>query len=391
MSLHGEEVVIVAAARTPIGRGHPERGALRDVHPNELLGAAMTAAVERAGIAPQAVDLAVAGCVNQVGEQMMNTARNAWLQAGLPVETAAQTLDAQCGSSQQAVGAAASLIASGAHDVVLAAGVEQMSRIPIDAGWQAAAAADLGTPLPPALLERYELAGQGLAAEAVTDLWGLTRAELDALALRSHRLAARAADEGRFARELVPVATPDGVVDADQGIRRDTTAERLAQLPAAFRADGRITAGNSSQISDGAAAVLLASRRQAERLGLTPRAIVVDHVIVGVDPVTMLTGPIPATRRLLERNGLAVGDVDLFEVNEAFAPVVGGWLAEVGAELDRTNVNGGAMALGHPLGASGARLVTTLVHELERADRELGVVTMCCAGGLGTGTLIRRI
>jgi acetyl-CoA acetyltransferase family protein len=390
-ALGGAEVAIVSAARTPIGRGHPEKGVFRDVHANELLGTAYRAAIARAGVEPAAVDAVVAGCVLQHGEQMLNVGRNAWLQAGLPVETPATTIDCQCGSSQQAVATAAAQIASGAHDVVLAAGVEHMGHLPIDVGWRATEALELQTPWPQPLLERHALVGQGEAAERLADRWSLSREQLDALALRSHRLAAQAAEEGRFAREIAPVATPGGTVDADQGIRSDTTLERLGELRPAFRPDGRITAGNASQISDGAAAVLLASRARADDLGLEARAVVLDHVLVGVDPVAMLTGPIDATQRLLERTGLRIGDVDLFEVNEAFAPVLAGWAHEVGADMERVNVNGGAMALGHPLGASGARLVTTLLHELERADREIGLVTMCCAGGIGTATLIQRV
>jgi acetyl-CoA acetyltransferase family protein len=263
-----------------------------------------------------------------------------------------------------------------------------MGHVPL--GAKETVAETFGTPFPPELLERYQLVSQGVAAEAVADKWEIGRAELDELALRSHRLAARATDEGRFEREIVAVDTPDGAVATDQGIRPDTSLEALAGLKPAFVEDGRITAGNSSQISDGAAAVLLMSADRAAALGLAPRARIVDQTLTGVDPVLMLTGPISATQQLLERNGMAIGDVDLFEVNEAFAPVVAAWGRELQADMDRVNVNGGAMALGHPLGSSGARLITTLLHELERADRETGLVTMCCAGGLGTGTLIAR-
>jgi acetyl-CoA acyltransferase len=387
-ALQGREVVIVGAARTPIGRGHPERGCFRDVHPNELLGATYCAVLERSGVDPEAVDAVVTGCVQQYGEQMLNIGRNAWLQAGLPPETPASTVDAQCGSAQMAVNVAAALIAAGAHDVVIGAGVEHMGHVPLGAGWKFADA--FGTPWPQPLLDRYELVPQGIAAELVAARWEISRYELDELSLRSHRLAARATDEGRFEREVVPITTNGATVAVDQGIRRDTSLEALSALRPAFAEHGKVTAGNASQISDGAAAVLLMTRRKAEQLGLTPRAQVVDQAMTGVDPVLMLTGPIPSTRALLERSGLTIDDIDRFEINEAFASVVAAWQREVGADMDRVNVNGGAIALGHPLGSSGARLITTLLHELERSDLELGLVTMCCAGGLGTGTLLRR-
>jgi acetyl-CoA acyltransferase len=386
---HGREVVIVEAARTPIGRGHPEKGDFRDTHPNELLGATYTAVLERSGVDPAAVDAVHAGCVQQYGEQMLNIGRTAWLQAGLPVQTPAATVDAQCGSSQQAVNTAAALIASGVHDVVIGAGVEHMGHVPLGAGWRTTE--EFGTPWPPELLERYELVPQGIAAERVAERWEISRRELDELGLRSHRLAARATDDGRFEPEIVPIKVDGRTVSADQGIRRDTTLEALAELKPAFEPEGKVTAGNASQISDGAASVLLMAADKARELGLTPRARVVDQVLTGVDPVLMLTGPIPSTQLLLERNGMTIDDVDRFEVNEAFASVVAAWQREVGADMERVNVNGGAIALGHPLGGSGARLITTLLHELERSDAEVGLVTMCCAGGLGTGTLIQRV
>jgi acetyl-CoA acyltransferase len=388
---HGREVVIVEAARTPIGRGHPEKGDFRDVHPNALLGATYTAVLERSGLDPAEVDAVHAGCVQQFGEQMLNIGRNAWLQAGLPMETPATTVDAQCGSSQQAVGTAAAAIAAGVHDVVIGAGVEHMGHLPLGTGWKAADELDLGTPWPDELLERYELVPQGIAAERVAERWEVSRHELDELGLRSHRLAAQATDDGRFEQEIVPIEADGQTVSIDQGIRRDTTLEALAGLKPAFEADGKVTAGNASQISDGAAAVLLMAAEKAQELGLTPRARIVDQALTGVDPVLMLTGPIPSTRVLLERNGITIDDIDRFEVNEAFASVVAAWQREVGADMERVNVNGGAIALGHPLGGSGARLITTLLHELERSDTELGLVTMCCAGGLGTGTLIQRV
>ena len=380
------EVVIVSAARTPIGRGHSEKGAFKDVHPNVLLGETYRAVVERAGIDPSLVEEVVAGAVNQVGEQSNNIARNAWLQAGLPIETPAITVDRQCGSAQSAVGIAAAQIAAGFHDVAIGAGVEHMGRIPM--GTNATVA---GTPFPPELMERYGLIPQGLSAELIAERWEIPRSEMDELGLRSHQLAHRATDEGRFEKEIVPIAVNGHSVVADQGIRPDATLEAMAALKPAFKPDGRITAGNASQISDGAAAVLLMSREKADELGVRPMARIVDQSAVGVDPVMMLTGPIPATQKLLERNGMTVDDVDLFEINEAFSSVVAAWQRELRPDTDRVNVNGGALALGHPLGSSGARLITTLVHELERSGKEWGLVTMCTAGGTGTGTLLQRV
>jgi acetyl-CoA acetyltransferase family protein len=385
----GREVVIVEALRTPIGRGHPEKGWLKDIHPNELLGTCFTELVARAGIDPAEVEDVVAGCVQQIGEQSWNVARNAWLQAGLPIETAATTVDRQCGSAQQAVNFGAALIAAGIHDVVIGSGVEHLGRIPMGVGFQFAEV--VGSPWPPALMEKHALVPQGLSAELIAERWEIPRAELDELAVRSHRLAQRATEEGRFEREIVPLQTDGATRVTDQGIRPDTNLETLATLKPAFKPDGRITAATSSQISDGAAAVLMMSREKAEQLGCEPRARIVDQTTVGVDPVTMLTGPIPATRKLLARNGMTMGDVDLVEVNEAFASVVAAWRRELEPDMDRVNVNGGAMALGHPLGSTGARLLTTLLHELERSDSEIGLVTMCCGGGLGTGTLIQRL
>ena len=387
--LGGREVVVVEAVRTPIGRGHPEKGDFRDVHPNMLLGATYTEVIRRSGIDADAIDTIIVGCANQYGEQMRNIGRNAWLQAGLPVEVPACTVDARCGSSQEAVNVAAALIAAGAHDVVIGAGVEHMGHVPL--GLTTTLADELGTPWPPELLARYELVPQGIAAERIAERWEIPRHELDELGLRSQQLAARATDESLFEREIVPIETDGCTVAVDQGIRRDTTLERLAALPPAFEADGKVTAGNASQISDGAAAVLLMAAETARELGLTPRARIADQAMTGVDPVLMLTGPIPTTRAILERNGMRIDDIDRFEVNEAFASVVAAWSREVGPDMERVNVNGGAIALGHPLGATGARLITTLLHELERSDSEVGLVTMCCGGGLGTGTLLQRV
>src|SRR4051812_384788 len=398
MPQSGREVVIVEAVRTPVGRGHPEKGYYRHVHPNALLGTCFTEVIERAGIPGAAVEDVIGGCVQQYGEQMFNVTRNAWLQAGLPIETPATTVDRQCGSAQQAVNFAAALVASGVHDVVIGGGVEHMGHVPMGIGFKWTE--DVGSPWPPALMERYALVPQGLSAEMIADKWELPRHELDELAVRSHQLAHQATEEGRFEREIVPFAVNGDTHVADQGIRPDTTLEKLSSLKTAFPDAGkyvggeenlRITAGNSSQISDGAAAVLLTTREKADALGLKPRARILDQTTVGVDPVIMLTGPIPATKKLLERNKMQIGDIDLFEVNEAFSSVLAAWRRELDPDMDRVNVNGGAIALGHPLGSTGARLITTLLHELERSDKEIGLVTMCCGGGLGTGTLIQRV
>jgi len=385
----GREVVIVEAVRTPIGRGHPEKGYYKDTHPNELLGRCFTEVIERAGIDAGEVEDVIAGCVQQIGEQSFNVARNAWLQAGLPIEAAATTVDRQCGSAQQAVNFGAALIAAGVHDVVIGSGVEHLGHIPM--GVTFSMVDQVGTPFAPALMEKHNLIPQGLSAEMIADRWEIPRSALDELAVRSHRLAQQATEEGRFEREIVPFQTNGDTRYVDQGIRPGTNLEALAQLKPVFKPDGKVTAGTSSQISDGAAAVLLMSRDKADALGVRARARIVDQTTVGVDPVIMLTGPIPATRKLLARNGMAIGDIDLIEINEAFAPVVAAWRRELDPDMDRVNVNGGAIALGHPLGSTGARLLTTLLHELERSDQETGLVTMCCGGGLGTGTLIQRV
>ena len=389
MSQQGREVVVVEAVRTPIGRGHPEKGIFKDIHPNELLGRCYRELLDRSGVDASEVEDVIAGCVMQFGEQGVNVARNAWLQEGLPIETAAATVDRQCGSAQQAVNFGAALIAAGIHDVIIGSGVEHMGHLPFAAGLKTQQ--EFGTAFPPALLEKHNIVGQGLGAEMIAEQWEVPRSELDELALRSHQLAARATEEGRFERETIPFAVNGDTHVADQGIRADTSLEKLAQLKPAFKEDGRITAGNSSQISDGAAALLLMSREKAEQLGVRPRARIVDQTTVGVDPITMLTGPIPATAKILERNGMAIGDLDVIEINEAFAPVVAAWAREHKPDMDRVNPRGGAMALGHPLGSTGARLLTTLLHEMEDEDRETGLVTMCCGGGLGTATLVQRV
>jgi acetyl-CoA acyltransferase len=385
----GREVVIVEAVRTPVGRGHEEKGYYKDVHASNLLAKVYAEVIERAGIDPAEVEDVVAGCVQQFGEQGINIARNAWLEAGLPIETPATTVDRQCGSGQQAVNFAAAMVASGVHDVMIGGGVEHMGHISF--ADSASVMQEHGFAFSPRLMERYNLVPQGISAEMIADKWEIPRSELDEIGLRSHQLAAKATEEGRFEREIVPFAVNGDTYVTDQGIRPDTSLEKLSQLKPAFKEDGKITAGNSSQVSDGAAAVLLMTREKADALGLTPRARIFDQTTVGVDPVIMLTGPIPATRKLLERNGMAMDDIDLVEVNEAFASVVAAWRRELEPDMDRVNVNGGAIALGHPLGSSGARLITTLLHEMERSDKEMGLVTMCCGGGLGTGTLIERI
>jgi acetyl-CoA acyltransferase len=385
----GREVVIVEAVRTPIGRGHEEKGYYKDVHPSTLLAKTYGELVERAGIDASEVGDVITGCVNQFGEQGLNIGRNAWLEAGLPITTPATTVDRQCGSAQQAVNFAAALIASGVTDVAIGSGVEHMGHISFADVYSVME--QHGVAFSPHLMEQYNLVPQGISAEMIADKWEIPRSELDEIGLRSHQNAHKATEEGRFEREIVPFSVNGDTHVTDQGIRPDTSLEKLAELKPAFKEDGKITAGNSSQISDGAAAVLLMAREKAEALGLTPRARVVDQTTVGVDPVMMLTGPIPATQRLLERNEMKISDIDLIEINEAFASVIAAWRRELEPDMDRVNVNGGAIALGHPLGSTGARLITTLLHELERSDKETGLVTMCCGGGLGTGTLIQRV
>jgi acetyl-CoA acetyltransferase family protein len=388
-ALEGREVVIVEAARTPIGRGHKEKGYYKDTHPNVLLGAAYKGVIERSGIDPAQVENVIAGCVQQFGPQGLHVGRNAWLQAGFPIETSATTIDLQCGSAQQAVNLAASQIASGVHDVVIGGGVEHMGMLPFSAGMKTQE--DFGYAFTPELMERHNIVGQGMGAELIAEEYEVTRKDCDELGVRSHQLAHQATEEGRFEREIIPMQVNGDTYVSDQGIRPGTDLETLSGLKTVFKENGVVTAGNASQISDGAAAVLLMSAEKAAELGLTPRARIVDQTTVGCDPVKMLEGPIPATAKILERNSMSINDIDLFEVNEAFAPVVAAWRRVHNPDMDRVNVNGGAMALGHPLGSTGARLITTLLHELERSDKEIGFVTMCCGGGLGTGTLIQRV
>jgi acetyl-CoA C-acetyltransferase len=388
------DVYIVEAVRSPLGR---RRGGLAGLHAADLLGAVQRAAIERAGIDPAEVGQIVGGCVSQVGEQAFDVARTAWLSAGLPLEVPATTVDSQCGSSQQASTLAAGLIGSGLEEVVLSCGVESMSRIPLGANF---ADKSLGRPVPKSYLARYAFRSQFQGAELIAQEYGITRDEADRFGLRSQQLAQRAWAEGRFEREVVPVEAP--VLDAegqpteerrsiarDEGLR-ETSLEKLATLKPVLEG-GIHTAGSASQITDGAAAVLLASEEAARRLGLRPRARIVDSVLVGVDPVTMLKGPMPATRKLLARTGLAIEDMDVCEVNEAFASVVLAWQKECGPGPERVNPNGGAIALGHPTGATGDRLLTTALHELERTSGRYALVSMCCGGGLGTGTILERV
>jgi acetyl-CoA C-acetyltransferase len=389
------DVVIVEAVRSPVGR---RGGGLSGMHPADLLGVVLNELVQRSGIDPTAVDQVVTGCVSQIGAQSFNIGRTAWLAAGLPQSTAATTVDSQCGSSQQATNLATALVAAGVVDVAVASGVEVMSRVPI--GSNSSKKLGFGVPIPKTYFGRYEFTSQFEGAERIADKWHVTRADADHFGLSSQQKAAQAWAEGRFDSQVVPVDAPvlddEGKptgetqrVARDEGLR-ESSLEALGQLKAVARPDGVHTAGSSSQISDGAAAVLLTTPEKAAELGLTPRARVLDTCLVGVDPVLMLTGPIDATHRLLSRTGLSLDDVDLVEINEAFASVVLAWQREFGADPERTNPNGGAIALGHPLGGTGAILVTKALHELERTDKSLGLVTMCCGGGLGTGTILER-
>ncbi len=386
----GREVVIAEAVRTPIGRSHPEKGWFREVHPNAMLAACYQDLIARSGIAPSVVEDLIIGCTAPFGEQSRNIGRNAWLQAGFPPEVPATTLDRRCGSAQTAVNFAAALVSSGAHDVVIAGGVEHMGRIPMNS--PAEISKLYGDPWPAELRDRYDFVSQGESAELIADRWGITRTEMDEFAVRSHARAAEAADAGRFVDEMVQMELDGEVRYRDQSIRPETSLDTLARLQPVFRPEyGQITAGTSSPICDSAAAVLLCTREAAEAHGLRIRARIADQTTVGVDPIIMLTGPIPATHKLLDRNGLTVDDIDLFEVNEAFSSVVLAWQHELKPDMDRVNVNGGAIALGHAVGATGARLIATILAEMERRGSHLGLVTMCCGGGLGTGTLIERV
>jgi acetyl-CoA acyltransferase len=390
MSQLGRDALIIEAVRTPVGRGHPEKGELRDIHPTDLLGRTFVEVVRRSGIDASEVDNVLAGCVYQVGEQAQGVTRNAWLQKGLPETTGATTLDIRCGSGQQAVNLGALSISGGADNVVVAGGVEHMGRVGFRVNDDSQKL--YGSGISRELRDRFALVSQGEAAELLADKWDISREAMDEFAVESHARANAASVEGRFAREILALETPRGVMTIDQCIRPGTNMESLAELSPVFRIKGgRVTAGNSSPTSDGAAAILLASRDKATELGLRPRARIVDQVTLGVDPITMLTGPIDATRRILARNGMAIGDLDAIEINEAFASVVIAWQRELQPDMAKVNPRGGALALGHPLGATGARLITTLLHQLEDSDGQWGLVTMCCGGGLGIATLIERI
>ncbi len=386
-----QEVVILSAVRSPIGR---RKGGLSGLHPADLLGAVQRAAVERAKIDPAQVGQIVGGCVSQVGEQSFNIARTAWLAQGLPLEVPATTIDSQCGSSQQATTLAAGMIGAGIEDVVLACGVEMMTRVPLGSNMAGA------SPLPRSYRDHFAFASQFQGAEMIAKEYGITREDTDRFGLRSQQHAIQAWKEGRFEREVQPIEAPvldeDGkptgemrTVSRDEGLR-ETSLEKLAQLKP-VEPGGVHTAGTSSQVSDGAAAVLLASPARAKALGIKPRARIVATTLVGVDPVTMLKGPIPSTRKVLRQTGLSMRDMDVSEVNEAFASVVLAWEKELKPNPERVNPNGGAIALGHPTGCTGARLITTALHELERTGGRYGLIAMCCGGGLGTGTIIERL
>ena len=392
------DVVIVDAVRSPIGK---KNGSLATSHPVDVLGAVLVSVLERSGLDSAAVGQVIGGCINKVGAQAMSVTRTAWLASGGSIDVACTTVDSQCGSSQYAVNLATSLIGSGSEDVVIACGVENLSRIPIGADASAGAAAGMGKPINQRYRQRYEWASQFEGAERIADKYGISRADCDALGFESQVRAARALAEGRFDQQLVPIDVE--VLDAN-GVRtgetmrferdeipRDTSLERLAQLKPVARPDGVHTAGTASQIADGASAVLMMSAERAEQLGLRPLARVIGTALVGCDPVLMLEGPIPATRKLLAGAGLSMDDIDVTEINEAFAAVVLAWAKEVGADLAKVNPNGGAISLGHPLGGTGGFLVTKTVHELQRTGGRYGLVTMCCGGGLGTGTLLERI
>jgi acetyl-CoA C-acetyltransferase len=379
------QAYIVGAVRTPVGR---RNGGLAGVHPVDLAAHVLTELMDRTGADAAAVEDVIMGCVSQIGPQSLDIARNAWLSAGLPENVPGVTIDRQCGSSQQAVHFAAQGVLSGTQDVVVAAGVESMSMVPM--GSSVLLAMDKGMPLPfgAGWGSRYgdQEISQFRGAQLICEKWGISRRQLEEFALQSHQRAIRAIDEGRFEREITPVAG----VTADEGPRRDTSLEKMASLTP-LREGWELTAATASQISDGAAALLIASEAAVERYGFTPRARIAALAVTGADPVFMLTGPIPATEQVLAKAGLAVGDIDVFEVNEAFAPVLLAWSAETGASLEKTNPNGGAIALGHPLGATGAILATKMLHELERTGGRYGLQTMCEGGGQANATIIERV
>ncbi len=377
--------VIVGAVRTAVGR---KNGKLSGVRPDDLLALALKEVVARTKVDPNEVEDVVVGCVDQVGEQGFNIARNAALIAGFPLDVCGTTLDRMCGSGQQAANFCAMGVMAGQYDTVIAGGVENMTRVPMGSNGQGPG----DGPISPKLSERYNIIPQGLSAELIAEKWGLKREELDEFSAQSHEKAGRAIAEGRFKREIVPVTLPDGsVLDTDEGVRVPVNREKMASLAPSFKTDGVITAANSSQISDGAAALLLMSEAKAKALGLKPRARVVATALAGVDPTIMLTGPIPATQRVLKKAGMTLDQIDLFEINEAFASVVLAWEREFHPDMARVNANGGAIALGHPLGCSGAKLMTTLLHELERTGKRYGLQTMCIGFGQGIATIIERL
>ncbi|GAB4516597.1 MAG: thiolase family protein [Anaerolineae bacterium] len=384
-----QEVVIVEAVRTAVGR---RNGAFREVHPAKLGSRALCEVLARANVDPSLIEHVIYGCVSQVGEQTFNIARNVVLDAELPINIPATTVDFQCGSSQQAVHLGAAMIAAGQLEVMVAGGVENMSRVPMGSS--------MGTngqsPFTERIMANHNMIPQGISADKIAKQWGISREKVDQIGYESHMKAARATQNGHLAREIVGMEGLDKegnpiLLTQDEGIRPNADLAKMAQLENVFLEDGVTTAGNSSQISDGAAAVLLMSAEKARELGLKPRARIVATATVGSDPHLMLTGPIEATRKVLARAGMSLNTIDLFEVNEAFAAVIGMWEQEIGADMSRVNVHGGAIAIGHPLGASGARLMTTLLHALETHDKTFGLQTMCCGGGMGTGTIIERL
>ncbi len=382
--------VIIDAVRTPLGR---RNGKLKDIHPVDLAAHVLRALIERNGLDPELVEDVIMGCVMQVGEQAANVGRNAALAAGFPETVPGTTVDRQCGSSQQAAHFAAQGVIAGAYDVVIAAGVECMTRVPMGASM---AGGTVGFPFGPKMTSRFpDLVPQGISAEMIAEKWSISREDNDGFSLESHRRAARATEEGRFDREIVPVmvAGEDGEVEmrVDEGFRPDSTLEKLATLKPAFKEDGVVTAANSSQITDGAAAVLVMSEEKAEALGMRPRARFHTFALAGVDPVTMLTGPIPATHKVLDRAGMTLDQIDIVEINEAFAPVVLAGEKEHHPDMEKVNPNGGAIAIGHPLGASGARLMATMLCELERTGGRYGLQTMCEGGGMANATIIERL
>ena len=385
-----DSAVIVDAVRTPLGK---RNGLLKDWHPADLAAETLTALAERNSLDPELVDDVIMGCVSQVGEQTYNVGRNAVLGAGWPESVPGVTLDRQCGSSQQAAHFAAQGVMAGVYDVAVASGVESMTRVPMGSSFSTGP----GKPFGDKMRARYHdsLVPQGISAEIIADKWDLDREELDEISYDSHMRAAAATEQGRFDTQIIPIRVRDNgdstAVTLDEGIRPTTTMEALAALTPAFQEDGKVTAGNSSQITDGASSILIMSEAKADELGVTPKARFVSFSVVGTDPISMLTGPIPATQQALAKAGLGIDDIGLFEVNEAFASVIGAWLRESGADWAKVNVNGGAIALGHPLGASGARLMTSLVHEMERSGTRYGLQAMCEGGGTANGTIIELL